>query len=57
MKRREFIKNISSVAGATMHFRAYKEGAPHMIKSLKLVPMQSLDLDHADNIFKKWSLK
>ena len=57
MKRREFIKNISSVAGAAMHFRAYKEGAPHMIKSLKLVPMQSLDPDHADNIFKKWSLK
>ena len=39
---------------ATPHFRAYKEGTPHMIKSLKLVPMQPLDPDHADGIFKKW---
>ena len=29
---------------------------PHMIKSLKLVPMQPLDPDHADSIFKKWTL-
>ena len=36
------------------HFRTYKEGTPHMIKSLKLVPMQPLDPDHADSIFKKW---
>jgi quinol monooxygenase YgiN len=42
---------------ATPHFRAYKEGTPHMIKSLKLVPMQPLDPDHADGIFKKWMLK
>ena len=42
---------------ATPHFRKYKEGTPHMIKSLKLVPMQPLDSDHADSIFKKWSLK
>jgi len=41
---------------ATPHFRAYKEGTPHMIKSLKLVPMQPLDPDHADGIFKKWML-
>ena len=41
---------------ATPHFRKYKEGTPHMIKSLKLVPMQPLDPDHAD-IFKKWTLK
>ena len=39
---------------ATSHFRKYKEGTPHMIKSLKLVPMQPLDPDHADSIFKKW---
>jgi len=39
---------------ATPHFRAYKEGTPHMIKSLKLVPMEPLDPDHADDIFKKW---
>ena len=42
---------------ATPHFRKYKEGTPHMIKSLKLVPMQPLDPDHADSIFKKWLLK
>ena len=39
---------------AAPHFRAYKEGTPHMIKSLKLVPMQPLDPNHADGIFKKW---
>jgi quinol monooxygenase YgiN len=42
---------------ATPHFRKYKEGTPHMIKSLKLVPMQPLDPAHADSIFKKWSMK
>ena len=42
---------------ATPHFRKYKEGTPHMIKSLKLVPMQPLDPDHADSIFKKWLQK
>ena len=42
---------------ATPHFRKYKEGTPHMIKSLKLVPMQPLDIEHVDSIFKKWSLK
>ena len=42
---------------ATPHFRKYKEGTPYMIKSLKLVPMQPLDPDHADSIFKKWTLK
>ena len=42
---------------ATPHFRKYKEGTPHMIKSLKLVPMQPLDPEHADSIFKKWTLK
>ena len=35
----------------------YKEGTPHMINSLKLVPMQPLDTEHADSIFKKWPLK
>ena len=42
---------------ATPHFRKYKEGTPHMIKSLQLVPMQPLDPGHADSIFKKWLLK
>ena len=42
---------------ATPHFRKYKEGTPHMIKSLKLMPMQPLDPAHADSIFKKWSMK
>lgn len=41
---------------ATPHFRAYKEGTPHMIRSLELVPMRPLDPDHADCIFKKWML-
>ena len=39
---------------ATPHFRAYKEGTPHMIKSLELVPMHPLDPEHADGIFRKW---
>ena len=42
---------------ATSHFRKYKEGAPHMIKSLELVPMRPLDPEHADSIIKKWSPK
>ena len=42
---------------AAPHFRAYKEGTPHMIKSLKPLSMQPLDPDHADGIFKKWMLK
>jgi quinol monooxygenase YgiN len=42
---------------ATPHFRKYKEGTPHMIKSLELVPMRPLDPGHADTIFKKWLLK
>ena len=37
----------------TPHFRAYKEGTPHMIKSLKLVPMQPLDERGMKMIFKK----
>ena len=41
---------------ATSHFRKYKEGTPHMIKSLKLVSMQPLDPAHADSIFKKWTI-
>ena len=36
---------------ATPHFRKYKEGTPHMIKSLELVPMHPLD---PDGIFRKW---
>ena len=39
---------------ATPHFRAYKEGTPHMIKSIELVPMHPLDPEHADGIFRKW---
>lgn len=38
---------------ATPHFRAYKEGTPHMIKSLSLVPMQPLDTEGMKLIFKK----
>ena len=38
---------------ATSHFRKYKEGTPHMIKSLELVPMRPLDVEHMNLIFKK----
>ena len=38
---------------ATPHFRKYKEGTPHMIKSLKLVPMQPLDESGMKQIFIK----
>ncbi|MBQ5531644.1 MAG: antibiotic biosynthesis monooxygenase [Kiritimatiellae bacterium] len=38
---------------ASSHFRAYKEGTPHMIKSLDLVPVRPLDADGMKRIFKK----
>ena len=38
---------------ATPHFLKYKEGTPHMIKSLELVPMRPLDAEHMNLIFKK----
>ena len=38
---------------ASPHFRRYKEGTPHMIKSLRLVPMMPLDAEHAHRIFRK----
>ena len=38
---------------ATPHFRVYKEGTPHMIKSLKLIPMQPLDENGMKQIFRK----
>ena len=38
---------------ATPHFRKYKEGTPHMIKSLKLVPMRPLDENGMKTIFSK----
>ena len=38
---------------ATPHFRKYKDGTPHMIKSLKLVPMRPLDVDGMKQIFIK----
>ena len=38
---------------ATPHFRAYKEGTPHMIKSLELVPMRPLDETGMKQIFNK----
>ena len=38
---------------ATPHFRKYKEGTPHMIKSLKLVPMRPLDENGMKQIFNK----
>ena len=37
----------------TPHFRKYKEGTPHMIKSLELVPMRPLDAEHMNRIFRK----
>ena len=37
----------------TPHFRKYKDGTPHMIKSLKLVPMRPLDVDGMKQIFSK----
>ena len=39
---------------ATPHFRKYKDGTPHMIKSLELVPVRPLDPEHANGIFRKW---
>lgn len=41
----------------TPHFRAYKEGTPHMIKSLNLVPMSPLDPDGMKLIFRKKKIK
>ena len=38
---------------ATPHFRKYKDGTPHMIKSLKLVPMHPLDEHGMNAIFNK----
>ena len=38
---------------ATPHFRKYKDGTPHMIKSLELVPVRPLDVEHMNLIFKK----
>ena len=38
---------------ASPHFRKYKEGTPHMIKSLRLVPMTPLDAEHSYRIFRK----
>ena len=38
---------------ATPHFRKYKEGTPHMIKSLELVPMRPLDENGMKTIFIK----
>ena len=37
----------------TPHFRTYKEGTPHMVKSLKLVPMSPLDAENMGLIFRK----
>ena len=41
----------------TPHFRAYKDGTPHMIKSLDLVPMSPLDPDGMKIIFQKGNLQ
>lgn len=38
---------------ATPHFRTYKEGTLHMIKSLRLVTMNPLDPAHMNTIFRK----
>ena len=37
----------------TPHFKAYKTGTLHMVKSLHLAPMQPLDPEHMDLIFRK----
>ena len=42
---------------ASSHFRAYKEGTSHMIKSLSLVPMSPLDVEGMELIFKKDTTK
>ncbi len=38
---------------ATPHFKKYKEGTLHMIKSLNLVPMDPLDTPNMNKIFRK----
>ena len=38
---------------ATPHFRKYKEGTPHMSKSLELVPMRPWDENGMKKIFNK----
>ena len=38
---------------ATPHFKKYKEGTLHMIKSLELVPMNPLDAPNMNQIFRK----
>ena len=40
---------------ATPHFKKYKEGTLHMIKSLNLVPMNPLDEPNMNKIFRKRS--
>ena len=37
----------------TPHFRAYKEGTPHMIESLRLAPMRPLDATLPPDVFRK----
>ncbi len=37
----------------TPHFKAYKTGTLHMVKSLNLAPMKPLDPKHMNLIFKK----
>ena len=37
----------------TPHFKAYKDGTYHWIKSLNLEPMHPLDPEHMDQIFRK----
>jgi quinol monooxygenase YgiN len=41
----------------TPHFKAYKTGTLHMVKSLHLAPMQPLDPEHMNLIFKKEDAK
>ena len=37
----------------TPHFKKYKEGTLHMIKSLELVPMNPLDAPNMNKVFRK----
>ena len=41
----------------TPHFKAYKTGTLHMVKSLNLAPMKPLDPEHMNLIFKKEATK
>ena len=49
-----FMSNHFHILVYVPHFRQYKDGTPHMIKSFELVPVCPLDPEHANGIFRKW---